>query len=118
MDSMGDLNIKPQGAMDLERELKRHEDWMRKGKKLFGKANAPLHILKAHMQYVEEKNSYCFDLSDTFRPPVEPSSRASSPARDPGHSKGGLGEDEKAIFCICRQPEAGTMIECEVCHDW
>ena len=121
MESLAELNSKPQGAMDLEREQKRHEDWMRKGKKLFGKANAPLHILKAHMQYVEDKNNYCFDLNDTFRPPVEPSSRASSPARDPardGASKSHLGEDEKAIFCICRMPEAGMMIECEVCHDW
>ena len=119
MESLAELNSKPQGAMDLEREQRRHEDWMRRGKKLFGKANAPLHILKMHMQYVEEKNNYAFDLNDTFRPPVEPSSRASSPARDPhGSGKGGIGEDDKAIFCICRQPEAGMMIECEVCHDW
>ncbi|RMZ79667.1 hypothetical protein DV738_g3237, partial [Chaetothyriales sp. CBS 135597] len=112
-----DLNGKPHGAADLEKELRRHEDWMRKGKKLFGKANAPLHILEQHMKYVEEKNSYCFDLNDTFRPPVEPASREVSPVD--GSEKGALGaDDEKPVFCICRQPEAGLMIECENCHDW
>ncbi|KIV92116.1 hypothetical protein, variant [Exophiala mesophila] len=112
-----DLNGKPHGAADLEKELRRHEDWMRKGKKLFGKANAPLHILEQHMKFVEEKNSFCFDLNDTFRPPVEPASREASPAE--GQEKNVLGgDDEKPVFCICRQPEAGLMIECEICHDW
>lgn len=114
--ALEDLNGKPHGTADLEKELKRHEDWMRKGKKLFGKANAPLHILEQHMKVVEEKNHYCFDLSDTFRPPVEPASREASPSENV--DKGTLGEDEKPVFCICRQPEAGLMIECEICHDW
>ncbi|KIX09663.1 uncharacterized protein Z518_00744 [Rhinocladiella mackenziei CBS 650.93] len=114
--SLEDLNGKPHGAADLEKELRRHEDWMRKGKKLFGKANAPLHILEQHMKFVEEKNNFCFDLNDTFRPPVEPASREATPAE--GHERGALGDDEKPVFCICRQPEAGLMIECEICHDW
>jgi histone demethylase JARID1 len=111
-----DLNGKPHGAADLEKELRRHEDWMRKGKKLFGKANAPLHILEQHMKFVEEKNSFCFDLNDTFRPPVEPASREATPTE--GHERNNIGDDEKPVFCICRQPEAGLMIECEICHDW
>ena len=117
MKTLEDLNSKPQGTIDLERELRRHEDWMRKGKKLFGKANAPLHILEVHMKLVEEKNNYCFDLNDTFRPPVEPASRETSPNED--LEKGGiLGEDEKPVFCICRQPENGMMIMCENCREW
>lgn len=114
--SLEDLNGKPHGAADLEKELRRHEDWMRRGKKLFGKANAPLHILEQHMKFVEEKNSFCFDLNDTFRPPVEPASREATPTEGP--EKGVLGDEEKPVFCICRQPEAGLMIECEICHDW
>lgn len=116
MKSLEDWTSKPSGTVDLEREVKRHEDWMRKGKKLFGKANAPLHILKAHMENVENKNSYCFDLNDTFRPPVEPQSREASPMD--GSGRHGLGQDEKSVFCICRQTEGGMMIECEVCQDW
>ena len=111
-----DLNGKPHGAADLEKELRRHEDWMRKGKKLFGKANAPLHILEQHMKFVQDKNQFCFDLNDTFRPPVEPASREATPTE--GREKGAFGDDEKPVFCICRQPEAGLMIECEICHDW
>ena len=117
MKTVEDLNGKPHGTAELEKELKRHEDWMRKGKKLFGKANAPLHILEQHMRIVMEKNVACFDLKDTFRMPVEPSSRHASPVE--GNDEfGGLGDDEKPIFCICRSPEAGLMIECEICHEW
>lgn len=116
MKTLEDLNSKPQGTIDLERELRKHEDWMRKGKKLFGKANAPLHILEVHMKFVEEKNNSCFDLNDTFRAPVEPASREASPTEDLG--KNVLGEDEKPVFCICRQPENGMMIMCEICHEW
>ena len=84
---------------------------MRKGKKLFGKANAPLHILYQHMKFVEDKNKHCFDLSDQPRNPVEPPSRGATPEDD---------EDDtgRDVFCICRQREAGMMIECELCHEW
>lgn len=112
-----ELNGKPHGAADLEKHIKKHEDWMRKGKKLFGKANAPLHILEQHMRLVEDRNNFCFDLNDTHRAPVEPASREASP--EDGH-EGAVGthDEEKPVFCLCRQPEAGLMIECEICHDW
>ncbi|THC90146.1 hypothetical protein EYZ11_010400 [Aspergillus tanneri] len=123
MESLEELNSRPTGAIDLEREQKRHEDWMRKGKKLFGKANAPLHILKSHMEYVEKRNSYCFDLEDRCRPPVEPASRDNSPdgllENNPTPSMWGGGKSRKRdVFCICRHSEAGMMIECEICHEW
>ncbi|PGH27155.1 hypothetical protein AJ80_01111 [Polytolypa hystricis UAMH7299] len=119
MESLAELNSKPSGTIDLEREQKRHEDWMRRGKKLFGKANAPLHILKMHMQYVDKKNSYCFDLEDRCRPPVEPASREQTPDGPvEQHSWVGTRSKKKDVFCICRQQEAGLMIECEVCHEW
>ncbi|KAL4886271.1 PLU-1-like protein-domain-containing protein [Aspergillus karnatakaensis] len=122
MESLEELNSRPTGAIDLEREQKRHEDWMRKGKKLFGKANAPLHILKSHMEYVEKRNSYCFDLEDRFRPPVEPASRDNSPgeinaAPQPQYwNRQSMAKRD--VFCICRHSEAGMMIECEICGEW
>ncbi|KAL8950042.1 MAG: hypothetical protein Q9222_003902 [Ikaeria aurantiellina] len=79
LDGLSELNSKPTGTIDLEKEIKRHEDWMRKGKKLFRKANAPLHILQVHMNYVAEHNRFCFDLQDKPRMPVEPASREHSP---------------------------------------
>jgi [histone H3]-trimethyl-L-lysine4 demethylase len=126
MENLEQFNSRPIGVIDLEREQKRHEDWMRKGKKLFGKANAPLHILKSHMEYVEKKNASCFDLEDRCRPPVEPSSRENSPdgllekdtaVETPSVWSGGKSR-KRDVFCICRQSESGLMIECEVCHEW
>lgn len=111
-----DLNSKPNGTLDLENERKRHEDWMRKGKKLFGKSNAPLHILKSHLEYVLERNTDCFDVEhDTPRMPGEPVSREATP--EPGSNRW---EDPRSrqVFCICRKIEAGMMIECELCHEW
>lgn len=114
--SLSELNSKPTGTIDLENMTKRHENWMRKGKKLFGKANAPLHILQAHMDYVAEHNSFCFDLEDMPRMPVEPATRENSPA-DGEQDVEGI-KSEKNVFCMCRQPEAGMMLECELCHEW
>ena len=114
-----DLNSKPVGTLDLEKEQKRHEDWMRRGKKLFGKTNAPLHILKSHMEYVLERNRDCFDtVRDKPRHPAEPSSRANSPSSDDEPTRADEAGGFREVFCICRKPEAGLMIECEICHEW
>jgi histone demethylase JARID1 len=117
MKKIEELQAKPTGTHDLEKEQKRHEDWMRKGKKLFGKTNAPLHILKSHMDYVLDRNLDCFDIvHDKPRVPAEPASREPSPERE----KVSRWEDPKfrEVFCICRRTEAGMMIECELCHEW
>ncbi|KAF6807177.1 PLU-1-like protein [Colletotrichum sojae] len=109
MRKLDELNSKPNGTLDLEREQKRHEDWMREGKKLFGKTNAPLHILKSHMDYVLERNQDCFDIvNDKPRMPAEPASREASP-----DGKVHRWEDPRfrEVFCICRKVEAGMMIE-------
>ncbi|KAF2754810.1 PLU-1-domain-containing protein [Pseudovirgaria hyperparasitica] len=113
MSALSELNSKPPGTLDLEKEQKRHEDWMRRGKKLFGKANAPLHILHSHMKLVEEKNRACFDIEDQPRGPVEPASREQTPVDDRDEER-----DIRDVFCICRKSEAGMMIECELCHEW
>jgi histone demethylase JARID1 len=114
MASLAALNSKPQGSVDLEKLQKRHEDWMRRGKKLFGKSNAPLHILQQHMETVETHNKACFNLTDQPRGPVEPQSREQTPEDGmQGHSS-----SSRDVFCLCRTPEAGLMIECITCHEW
>ncbi|KAK3986734.1 Lid2 complex component lid2 [Cladorrhinum sp. PSN332] len=118
MKRIEELQAKPTGTHELEKEQKRHEDWMRKGKKLFGKTNAPLHILKSHMDYVLDRNLDCFDIvHDKPRVPAEPASREPSPS---DVEKVNRWEDPKfrEVFCICRRTEAGMMIECELCHEW
>ncbi|KAK5164509.1 uncharacterized protein LTR77_009715 [Saxophila tyrrhenica] len=116
MDAIEELQSKPSGTIDLEKEQRRHEDWMRRGKKLFGKANAPLHILLQHMKLVRERNEACFEISDKPRAPAEPSSRQVTPVDGMPISDGS--NSSRDVFCICRKPEAGMMIECEVCHEW
>ncbi|KAI9850963.1 MAG: hypothetical protein M1838_004748 [Thelocarpon superellum] len=118
LDALAELHSKPTGTLDLEREQKRHEDWMRKGKKLFGKANAPLHILLQHMQYVEMRNAACLSTTDRNRGPAEPSSRAASPDDSDSAVPMDPSKQSRDVFCICRQPESGMMIECELCHEW
>ncbi|TQS33592.1 hypothetical protein Golomagni_06057, partial [Golovinomyces magnicellulatus] len=111
-----EINSKPTGTLELENERKRHEDWMRKGKKLFGKSNAPLHILKSHLEHVLERNMDCFDIvHDTPRLPAEPVSREASPEQATARPDEG---QSRQVFCICRKIEAGMMIECEMCHEW
>jgi histone demethylase JARID1 len=116
MEALEQLNSKPPGTIDLEKEQKRHEDWMRRGKKLFGKTNAPLHILHQHMKYVEERNESCLDLRDQPRMPVEPSSREHTPVDEEENPNGS--QSNRDVFCLCRRPESGMMIECELCHEW
>ncbi|TKA81235.1 hypothetical protein B0A55_02366 [Friedmanniomyces simplex] len=116
MDALDELQSKPNGTIELEKLQKQHEDWMREGKKLFGKANAPLHILHQHMMIVNNRNEACFDLTDKPRGPVEPSSREHSPAEGQPITDGS--NSSRDVFCICRRPEAGMMIECEYCHEW
>ncbi|KAM7216436.1 Lid2 complex component lid2 [Rhypophila decipiens] len=120
MKKVEELQAKPQGTLDLEKEQKRHEDWMRKGKKLFGKTNAPLHILKSHMEYVLDRNVDCFNIEqDRPRGPAEPSSREQSPdGASRLHSNSWEDPSRGDVFCICRRPEQGMMIECEMCHEW
>ena len=117
MDALEELQSKPSGTIDLEREQRRHEDWMRRGKKLFGKANAPLHILLQHMKLVQERNSFCFEITDKPRVPVEPASREATPDDETIPIADGS-NSSRDVFCICRRSEAGMMIECEVCHEW
>ncbi|KAJ5517810.1 Zinc finger PHD-type [Penicillium expansum] len=110
MESLEHLTSRPIGAIDLEREQKRHEDWMRKGKKA--------------LRQGECSSSYSeIPYGDSYRPPVEPSSRDNSPEgllENPGNPPNMWGPKSRKrdVFCICRHSEAGMMIECEVCHEW
>lgn len=117
VEALEELQSKPNGTIEMEKLQKVHEDWMREGKKLFGKANAPLHILLQHMQIVNSRNEACFDLRDKPRMPVEPQSREVTPD-DSNQNVADGSNSSRDVFCICRKSEAGMMIECEICHEW
>lgn len=117
INSLSNLNSKPAGTRDLEKELKRFETWMRKGKKLFGmitKTEPYPYTLQHYLTHVMTQNNYCFDLTDKPSIPVEPSSR--SPTPDDSHTI--VDRPSRQTFCFCRRVETGQMIECEVCHEW
>ncbi|CAK7234740.1 hypothetical protein SBRCBS47491_009050 [Sporothrix bragantina] len=126
MTKIEELQSKPTGTHDLEREQKRSEDWIRKGKRVFGKTNAPLYILKSHLEYVLDRNNDCFDTQDDKpRTPAEPASREPSPdeketrsSKNNNANSSSSTKQQREVFCICRRTEAGMMIECEVCHEW
>ncbi|CCG84149.1 protein of unknown function [Taphrina deformans PYCC 5710] len=105
------LVTKPQLAEKLPNYAKQLTDWTRKGKRIFGKSNAPMDIFGQHLDHVAQRNLACLSLDDIPRDPVEPSSREASPVPDEL-------EPRAEIFCMCRQPEAGLMLECDVCHEW
>ncbi|KAK9368529.1 PLU-1-like protein-domain-containing protein [Lipomyces kononenkoae] len=116
LDSLKDLPIKPSRAGELERLAKIVDEWLRRGKKLFGKSNAPLHILRSHLDNVEKRNRSCFSLDDEPRQPAEPASREPTP--EPDDESRSKTDIHREVFCICRLPESGIMIECEMCHEW
>lgn len=115
MDSLSDLTSKPEGMAELDKSQKNHEDWMRRGKKLFGKTNAPLHILHQHLHHIDEKDKFCFDTTEQMKPPVEPTSRDHTPDPD---AMDGRPSGQRDVFCLCRKPEDGMMLECKICQEW
>jgi histone demethylase JARID1 len=116
MDSLKDLPVKPSRAGELEKHIKVVDEWLRKGKKLFGKSNAPLHALRSHLDNVEKRNRNCFSLDDKPRVPAEPASHEPTP--EPESESRFKNDSHREMFCICRLPESGLMIECEMCHEW
>lgn len=111
-DSVTPMSPKPEGWLELDKLQKKQEDWMRRGKKLFGKSNAPLPILHQHLKIIDERNKACLDTTEKPRAPVEPSSREHTPIVDY------MDNDAREVYCLCRRPEDGMMIECKVCHEW
>ena len=110
------LVTKPQEAEKLSACAKTLNEWIRRGKRIFGKTNAPLDIFGQHLDYVAQRNAACLSLDDIPRDPVEPASREATPdlSQDPNN----LEAPRMEMFCMCRQPEAGLMLECDICHEW
>ena len=149
------LRRHPPELSSLVKMYDSYQAWTKTGKRMFGKANAPVTLLQSHLLYVENRNERCFSLTDlpkgtTSRPfsapetPAEVSHKALAevemptlvPAKaEPSTPMEGIIQDNSAIereskspdgtkkvrkdlFCICRMPESGLMVECEVCHEW
>jgi histone demethylase JARID1 len=94
----------------LERDLRLVEEWMRKGKRIFGKGNAPLYILKSHLTFISRRNEACLSFDDTLENDLRYEANVLAGRPNP--------EDSGKVFCFCRLPESGLMIECDICHEW
>ncbi|EEB06423.2 multi-copy suppressor-Chk1 [Schizosaccharomyces japonicus yFS275] len=106
--SADDLPSKPEEFNLVNKLLTKTYEWVRKGKKLFGKANAPLEIFKQHLEFVERR--------DTVAMADEGEDAPFLVGTDVPYST--TGDRSSVHYCFCRMPESGLMIECSYCHEW
>ncbi|ANB11771.1 hypothetical protein AWJ20_4593 [Sugiyamaella lignohabitans] len=100
IDEAQGLNTRPKFSL-IEKDFRLIEDWMRQGKRIIGKGNAPMYIFASHLATIEQKTRHAFSLSDKFDPAAVEND-----------------DDINKVFCICRLRESGMMVECDVCHEW
>src|SRR5438876_9053819 len=51
-----ELPIKPTDSINFKKLVLRSEDWVKRGKRLFGKTNASIHQLEEHLLFVAARN--------------------------------------------------------------
>ncbi|ODQ65543.1 PLU-1-domain-containing protein [Nadsonia fulvescens var. elongata DSM 6958] len=116
------------GVSSVKKGLKGVEDWMRIGKRIFGKGNASLNVLHTRIQSVYKRCRTSFSLEDTFKETplfenrlkginneaVETHALTPPPPSQEVEPSG----IQPSLFCLCRMPECGLMFECDNCHEW
>lgn len=86
------LNSHPQ-VPELEHNIQLVNDWLRHGKRLFGKGNAALHIVGLQLANVSSRNSACFIMEKSE-------------------------SQRKQLYCFCHTTDVKSlMVECSVCHE-
>ncbi|WBW70869.1 Swr1 complex histone demethylase subunit Msc1 [Schizosaccharomyces osmophilus] len=102
------LTSKPDEFLIVQKLVTKTLEWVRKGKRLFGKANAPLEIFNQHLELVDQKDSSAM---------IDEGSDAHLYVGNEYYIVAGNNPLD-FHYCFCRLPESGMMIECEVCHEW
>jgi [histone H3]-trimethyl-L-lysine4 demethylase len=82
------------------------EEWVKRGKRLFGKTNASVNQLEDHLAFVLQRNEHVFDPLDV--PNREDESPGAMENKD----------SEDGPYCICRSGPTGEMVECDKCKEW
>jgi len=108
--TLDELPVKPTEALSFKRLVLRAEEWVKHGKRLFGKVNASVQQLEDHLLYVFERNERVFNANDVFKD-------ASSPPPT-GEEVAEAKESEDGPYCICRSEPTGDMVECDKCNEW
>lgn len=102
-----ELPVKPTDSANFKKLVLRSEDWIKRGKRLFGKTNASIHQLEEHLLFVAARNENVLDPNDV-------------PKQDGGPVGEGaeMKESEDGPYCICRSGPTGEMVECDKCKEW
>ena len=110
--AIDELPVKLRDTPNLKRLVQRSEDWLRRGKKLFGKTNASVTQLEEHLLLIQHHNDKVFAITD-----IPKSEGTSSPTpHSPGRSD--AKDTEEGPYCICRSGPTGEMVECDKCKEW
>ena len=102
-----ELPVKPTDSTNFKKLVLRSEDWVKRGKRLFGKTNASIHQLEEHLLFVAARNQNVLDLNDVPK-------QDGSPIGEGAETK----ESEDGPYCICRSGPTGEMVECDKCKEW
>lgn len=90
------LNTNP-NLPEVERNVRFVSEWLRHGKRLFGKGNAPLHIVGLHLTNISKRNDACLQVPDEGNESID---------------------DKKRTYCFCHSSDTKPqMIECKICQE-
>jgi histone demethylase JARID1 len=107
-----ELPVKPKDSTNLKKMVMRTEEWLKRGKRLFGKTNASVMQLEEHLILIQKRNESAFDTTD-----VPKRDKTSSPGpHSPGATE--TKDSEEGPYCICRSGPTGEMVECDKCKEW
>lgn len=104
-----ELPIRPADSINFHKAVFRCEEWVKRGKRLFGKTSASIHH---HLMYVLSRNQTVFDVNDV------PKRGGSASPHPEGSGALETKDSEDGPYCICRCGPTGDMIECDKCKEW
>jgi histone demethylase JARID1 len=107
-----ELPVKPRDSTNLKKMIVRTEEWVKRGKRLFGKTNASVMQLEEHLILIQKRNESAFDTTDV--PKRDKTSSPGPHSPDATETK----DSEEGPYCICRSGPTGEMVECDKCKEW
>lgn len=101
------LPVKLTDLVLFKKMVIRSEEWVKRGKRLFGKNNASVNQLEDHLTFVLARNERVFDPTD-----VPKAEEGASPCA--AETK----DSDDGPYCICRSDPTGEMVQCDKCKEW
>ncbi|KAJ1979806.1 hypothetical protein H4R35_001377 [Dimargaris xerosporica] len=140
--------FRPPAVSQLKDAMAMIDSWILRGKKLFARGNMPKKWVEMLLEVEEAVNrctAYAPSLAVAYKVGLgdlgannllqqsakgRPRPLLSSLTHDPepwdsvaatkvkGRRHGNSKRDGPPLYCVCRQPEQGFMVECDICHEW